>query len=149
MLCSNRSLQPLLLSCPCFWRGCLCQAHLQWHKRGELLFLWLMSLLLLWDNTTKHHKPKALQPIQCSRALLSRPVYPGGIVVVRKPERALPTFLVALQDQRHREMHWIVLGCAGSSDWDELKADGHYGLPGLFRPINSSQNENSSFKQNI
>lgn len=67
---------------------------------------------------------------------------------MRKPEGGLPTFLVALQEQRHREVHWIVLGCAGSPDWDELKADGHYGLPGMFCPINSSQNENSSFKQN-
>lgn len=139
----------MLLSCQCFGGegGCLCQAHLQWHKRGELLFQWLVSLVLLGNTTTKHQKSKALQPLQCSRALLSRPVYPGGIVGVRKPEGALPAFLVALQ--RHREMHWIVLGCAGSPDWDELKADGHYGLPGMFCPLNSNQNENSSFKQNI
>lgn len=149
VLCSNRSLQPLLLSCQCFRGGCLCQAHWQWHKRGELLFKWLVSLVVLWDSTTKHHKPKALQPIQCSRALLRRAVYPGGIGGVRKPQGALLTFLVPLQDQRHQGMHWIILGCAGHPDWDELKADGRFGLPGKFCPINSSQNENSSFKQNI
>lgn len=149
MLCSNRSLQPLLLSCQCFRGGCLCPAHWQWHKRGELLFQWLLSLVLLWDNTSNHHKSKALQPIQCSRALHSRAVYPAGIVGMRKTQGVLPTFHVALQDQRHQGMHCIVLGCAGSPDWDELKADGHCGLPGMFHPINSCQNQNNSFKQNI
>lgn len=151
MLCLNRSLQPLLLSCRSFKGFCLCQAYLQWHKGSKLLFKWYMSLALLWENKTKPHKPKAPQVVRKIRswALLSRPVCPGGMVGMEEPEWTLLIFLVAPQKLRHWELQWVVLGHAGSPDWDELKTDSRCGLSRMFSPINSSQNENSSLKQNI
>lgn len=127
VLCLNRSLQPLLLSCQSFKGFCLCQAYSQWHEGGKLLFKWYVSPQIKNPATDQ----KKIKQTRLSWWNLNEQSF---------------IFLVALQNRRHWAGQSLVLGRVGGPDWDRLKAGGHCRLSRMICPINSSQNENNSLK---